>query len=1143
MKKKYIIIALILLFGAGAFFYVNKNAGNVAKISKLVNNKDIKTDSPEMFTQYFKNITSKIGGGGKQYDINYRVTELKKAKNRLLSQKHVKTALPWIQRGPANIGGRTRTLVVDPDDNTHNTWFAGAASGGVWKTTDGGNNWTNLAGEFTNLSVSSIVMTGSNNNILYAGTGESFPGSSNIKGNGIWKSEDKGITWTQLAATSSDEDFAYVNRLAVHPDDQFVIAATEKGILKSDDGGTTWTKVYSSFTGVEDLTMDPNDNNTLYAGENSVGVLKSTDAGDTWSVSSDGIGTGNRFEVCVSEVDNNYIYTSAQVVGETSEESDVYMSDDKGASWKKFNDSQNFLGGQGGYDNAIEAHPYNADEVYVGGVDIWKLKFNGTETTSDPEILRAYTINTSFLSFINSGGAYLGGGMSADDGTNLVADDWVSVEIRFGPGLTQKAHRFTVPANSTSGVPAADYTYQDYIEVPFQVWDVTNNVQLMVSFRDQEGDGVFNLYERTGDAWGELGREYIFVNSIPYNATTPDANIATNGGHLYKNLYMFWPTLAEGETWDSGNLPDSKVVVIYGSTILMAGVKSSVADAYGNYGGGNSFDQWLGFGETSIPGLHPDHHVIKIIPTGDPNFILIDANDGGLGYSNDNGVDINQLPNNYITTQFYGVSKHPTENEYIGGMQDNGTWQSPAGEEASNTSQYYFRIGGDGFEALWHAENPDLLLGSLYNNGIRRSTNGGQNWTSVSGIIYQDGPFITKLSASKENPDLVFGVRAGGIYRSTDFGATWARKTISNNWVIDGKISSSHNIEVSLANGKIVWAGGGMATDYGLQMQVSTNYGLNFTSVDDYNLVAMNSYTSGIATHPNEPNTAYVLFSRAGMPKVLKTTDLGLTWTDISGFGTGNHSTTGFPDVVVHCLLVMPQDNNIIWVGTDIGIVESTDNGATWNISDNGFPSASVYDMQIVGKQVVIATHGRGIWTVDIDEIEYAPYINEFTQTNNSTLQLTSDLKVAYDSVQVYLNDTYNKTVMTPTVGVNNVGITESLVDGQIYTTYILAYKYGIGYKSNTIEQTVTLTNVNEYISDFKIFPNPSTGKLFYQIGNEISKNITSISVYNISGQLMFSGNKNATNMINLEQLNNGTYIFEIVTTSSKYSKMFILRK
>ena len=154
-----------------------------------------KQDKPDKYLEYIHLL--KTGGNPANiYPYNYTLTELKKAQLSSAKLKRTTAALDWKQRGPGNVGGRTRGFIVDPDDATGNTWFAGAVGGGVWKTYDGGTNWETITPDLPNLSVSCLAMASSNHQVIYAGTGEGFGNSNAITGNGVFISKDRGSTWS-----------------------------------------------------------------------------------------------------------------------------------------------------------------------------------------------------------------------------------------------------------------------------------------------------------------------------------------------------------------------------------------------------------------------------------------------------------------------------------------------------------------------------------------------------------------------------------------------------------------------------------------------------------------------------------------------------------------------------------------------------------------------------------------------------------------------------------------------------------------------------------------------------------------------------------------------------------------------------------
>ncbi len=979
-KMTYRGTVIILLMAAAVIYYAYDLITYNSK--RYISSDELGFDKPGEFYKYFKGITTPPGKEKSGYATYYSLREFEKAAGRLKKLKRTSEVYPWVQRGPGNVGGRTRGLIVDPDDSTHQTWYAGAVSGGIWKTVDAGVCWISLSDDLPNLATSTLTMAESDHDIIYSGSGEGFYGLGMVTGNGIFKSNDRGNSWTHLASTSTGDDFLYVNKILVDPgNEDIVIAATNAGIFKSVNGGQTWNEVYNEGYAVQDMVANHENFNILYAGVNSLGILKSEDSGDSWHHSYNGIGEGGRFQLAVSPVSPNKVYTCVEAfdpyeIGDSRFKTHIYISYDSGNNWSKYVSPDNFLGVQGWFNNIIEVHPFDDDIVFVGGVNVGKIEFKGGQSTSDPQVMRVDTFHTAgYMDFINFGGSYFGGAMATgdeEDGEEILSSDWCSVEIRFGPGKSQKAHRFTVPEGEGQGVPPEDYTYNNYVDVPFEVWNTDDNKQLMVSFRDQERDGVFNLIERDIDD-DISGREYLFVNAVDYNETTPHAKITKNGGYTYKLLYFFWPSLTEDSTWNPGSLPESKIRVQYGtfSIVNELSTVSVLADDKKN------------------KDLHVDHHEFVMTVTSEENekFTILDANDGGLGISYDEGKTWTQIKNGYITTQFYGVAKKPGFHEYIGGMQDNGTWQSPAGQTASSTSEYDDKIGGDGFEVLWHPVYPHRIIGSAYYNRFYVTNDGGETWERAYNGINDDGPFISKLSHSKQKPDVIFAVGSNGVYRHKNFGLgryDWELIEIEDGWSVNNSVSSWHNVEVSLATDTVIWAGAGMYDKPELHIFVSKNGGNSFKPVSDFTDVEL-GYATGIATHPVDPNTAYLLFSLKDKPKILRTTDLGNNWKDISGFNLNDSSSKGFPDVMVYSLLVMPKNTNIIWAGTEIGIFESVNNGYTWHYADNGLPPVSIWDMFIQDNNIIVATHGRGIWSLDLQLVNF---INDHPGNSTFTTRL-----------------------------------------------------------------------------------------------------------------------------------------------------------
>ncbi len=1023
---------LILLFSIYNSFEpviplrTGNSSGNPGIESEYAEKGITKSDSPQEYVRYFEEITTMDGKTQSGYPLGYRMEAFRKSKSRraVLRTDRFK-ATEWIERGPGNVPGRTRGLIIHPDDPTGRTWIAGSAGGGIWKTIDGGLTWSNKTPDLPNLSTATLALSPANPNIIYAGTGEGFFNSGSIRGDGIFKSTDGGETWNQLASTAGDVNFQNINRMIVNPDDPDVVLVCSNGfppftsgILKSIDGGETWKNVFRASTRVQHIIADPTDFNILFASLNGQGIITSNDQGESWSGTGIGLAASGRIELAISHLNPSRMY--AAVEGNLSNvKSDLFISDDGGETWNVMGQENNspnpaWLGEQGWYDNAITVHPFDNDIVFVGGIDLFKAEVKPGTRTKSARVIGVSEVDTqSFMDWINAGLSHLRGGLATgvewyedNDGfpKDFVNTDFRAVEIMFGPGKKQMAHRFIVPFSSGTagdggaGVVPEDHLYQDYVEVPFEVWDTDENRQLMVSFRDQERDGKWNLIHR--DPNDPIpGRDYIFVQAITYDPDTPDQNVTVKGGQAYKTMYSMWPTLAEDAVWDEVNLPESKIVIRYGPLIERLMSPTQITTTGGSFSSGVTI-------------VHPDIHNIQAFSTENGTFKLIVATDGGIYYSDEEVVpgednsDWNHADFGYNTSQFYGVDKAPGKSKYVGGTQDNGTWISLI-NNTNATTRYVQKIGGDGFDAFWSYTNPDLVIGSSQLNFFRRSIDGGLTWSNATSGLDDKGedkaPFISVIAGHKLKGKTLLTVGESGVWKSNDFGASWSLTPINSSWISTGGISSSQTVVFSKANPSIIWAGGGMTTQRTLH--VSINGGSSFDKVP--NIADTLGSISGIATHPLDEKTAYVLFSFADFGKIFRTTDLGQTWVDISGFNGGKSSSTGFPDVAVYSLLVLPHEPQTIWAGTEIGVFESIDNGATWHILEGNFPATAVWELKAVDDQVIAATHGRGIWTVTLPELKWPIDVIAGVEDEESARNITvypnpadKNLQINYEFLQ-----------------------------------------------------------------------------------------------------------------------------------------------
>ncbi|CAL9578124.1 WD40/YVTN/BNR-like repeat-containing protein [Streptomyces sp. enrichment culture] len=282
------------------------------------------------------------------------------------------TAWEWL--GPGNIGGRTRGLVIDPDDPDR--MWAASAGGGVWHTADGGTRWAPVDDFLGNLACACVAMDPADHARLYVGTGEGFSNGDALRGSGIFTTADT-VTWVPLPATQTP-DFHYVSRIAVSSTGEVILAATDTGLHRCDDPArATWRRVLGVPAG--DVRFDPGDDLRAVAGALRDGEAWYTrDGGLTWTPATRGP-WGGRVELAYAARTAEVVYASVQAT-----DGEIWRSDDGGESYRRRatlapdGAKAKYLATQGWYDNTVWAgDPTDEDLLVVGGINLWRSTDGG----------------------------------------------------------------------------------------------------------------------------------------------------------------------------------------------------------------------------------------------------------------------------------------------------------------------------------------------------------------------------------------------------------------------------------------------------------------------------------------------------------------------------------------------------------------------------------------------------------------------------------------------------------------------------------------------------------------------------------------------------------------------------------------------
>jgi len=443
MKSKYIILVTLTLACIVTLIYKTVNVDTTDQINETVFEGE-KSPIDLLFMQRaFPSGEIKSGA--------YKEAALWRRQMEASRSAESSTAI-WEFSGPLNIGGRITDIEIPNGDA--DTYYVGAASGGIFKTTNGGGTWQPVFDDQAMLAIGDIEISKTNNDLVFVGTGEVNAGGGSLAydGDGVYRSEDGGISWESKGL----EAVGSIGKVIIDPSDDDVIFVgamgplfrndTNRGVYRSTDGGDNWEQVLfiAENTGIIDMVIHPTNSNIVYAvawqrersvdnrtygGDNS-GIYRSDDGGDSWNELTTGLPSAGsqkgRISIDIAQSNPNVLYASYADANGSIQGN--YRSADGGDSWATINSSQLTNVGFHWWFRGLFVDPTDENTIFHVGFDVersvdggmsWQPVFSNVHV--DQHALAFNSMNTNEVLLGNDGGLYVSpnNGATAQQDLNL----------------------------------------------------------------------------------------------------------------------------------------------------------------------------------------------------------------------------------------------------------------------------------------------------------------------------------------------------------------------------------------------------------------------------------------------------------------------------------------------------------------------------------------------------------------------------------------------------------------------------------------------------------------------------------------------------------------------------------------------------
>ncbi len=680
--------------------------------------------------------------------------------------------------GPAFVSGRIADIAVHPKHE--NTWYVGAASGGLWKTKNAGITWKPIFDSQKSFAIGCITIDERNPATVWVGTGENVGGRHIAWGDGIYRSDDAGASWKNMGLPNSE----HISKIIVHPDNSDVVWVAvqgplwskggDRGLYKTTDGGKNWKKTLGNdeWTGATDLLIDPRNPDLLYAatwdrhrtvaaylgGGPGSGIHRSRDGGETWEKIESGIPGSNlgKIGLAISPQDPDVIYAAVTL---DRRKGGVYRSANQGSSWRKMSNAVS--GGTGPhYYQELYASPHAFDRLYLmdvrvqvsddGGKNFRRMKESRKHSDNHALVFRKDDPN--YLLVGTDAGVYESYDLAENwrfiDNMPLTQYYKVAVDDRepfyhiFGGTQDNGSHGGPSRTDSDAGIRNGDW-YKTLFADGHQSATEPGNPDII--YAETQQGGLHRVDLKTGEPVMVQPQARAGDPHERFNWDAPIVVSSHDPKRLYFASYRVWRSNSRGDDWEpiSGNLTRNEERI---ALPIMGGIQSW----------DNPWDIYAMSNYSTITSLAESKTNENVVWAGTDDGILQFTTDGGENW---NRIWVKDLP---------GVPERAFVNDIKVDLYDENTvYVSMDNHKEGDFKPYLFK--SDNMGKSWTNLGESLPYGTLVwrlvqdhvsesllfigtENGIYVSMNSGNAWKKLAGsptIPFRD------LAIQKRENDLV----------------------------------------------------------------------------------------------------------------------------------------------------------------------------------------------------------------------------------------------------------------------------------------------------------------------------------------------------------------------------------------------------